>query len=229
MIEELVAANRILAAQGVLDAFGHVSARDPEDPARFLLARSRSPELVTADDLMTFTLDGAPAGGDARGAYVERFIHAAIYERRPDVLAVVHSHAEDVIPFSVTGEPLRPVLHTAAAMGARVPVWDIRERFGDRTNLLVSDREQGRDLAARLGDARVVLMRGHGFAAAGRSLYEAVKIAIYLPRNARALATALRFGDVVTLSDGEVEALSALGAGAPSSQRAWEYWCSKLP
>jgi ribulose-5-phosphate 4-epimerase/fuculose-1-phosphate aldolase len=132
------------------------------------------------------------------------------------------------VPFSISRTPLQPVLHTAAPMGAKIPVWDIRDEFGSHTNLLVTNIEQGRDLARRLGDARVVLMRGHGFAAAGRSLFEAVKIALYLPRNAQILATALAIGDdAIVLSEGEIEALGSIAPDAPSSRRAWEYWCAK--
>lgn len=228
IVEELVAANRILAGAGVLDAFGHVSARHPADPERFLISRSRSPELVEAADIHESYVDGTLVEPGSHHPYIERFIHAAIYASRPDVAAVVHSHADDVVPFSISRTPLRPVLHTAAPMGASVPVWDIREGFGSETNMLVTTLEQGRDLAARLGEARVVLMRGHGFAAAGRSLFEAVKIALYLPRNARILSAALAMGDdPVALSDGEIRTLSAIDPGAPSSRRAWEYWCAK--
>jgi ribulose-5-phosphate 4-epimerase/fuculose-1-phosphate aldolase len=228
LIGELVAANRILAAAGVLDAFGHVSARHPLDPGRFLMSRSRSPELVTATDVRELRLDGSLVEPDGYAPYIERFIHAGIYSARPDISAVVHSHADDVVAFSISRTPLRPVLHTAAAMGATVPVWDIRDGFGAETNLLVTTLEQGHDLARRLGDARVALMRGHGFAAAGRSLFEAVKIALYLPRNARILSTALALGDdPIGLSEGEIHALSAIDAAAPSSRRAWDYWCAK--
>jgi HCOMODA/2-hydroxy-3-carboxy-muconic semialdehyde decarboxylase len=228
VVDELVAANRILAHEDVVDAFGHVSARHPADPAVFLLSRSRSPELVDAEDIMLYDQSGRVLHDDGRPSYIERFIHAAIYAARPDVGAIVHSHADDVIPFAITTEPLVPVLHSAAAMGTRIATWDIRERFGDRTNLLVSTIEQGRDLAARLGADRVVLMRGHGFAAAGRSLFEAVKIALFLPRNARILTLARAFRkDVVALSEGEVEALSSMPSEGASSRRAWEYWCAK--
>jgi len=225
---ELVAANRILAKANVLDAFGHVSARHPLDPARFLMSRSRSPELVTASDIRELRLDGTLVEAENHTPYIERFIHAAIYAARPDIMGIVHSHADAVVPFSISRTPLQPVLHTAAPMGAKIPVWDIRDEFGSQTNLLVTNIEQGRDLARRLGDERVVLMRGHGFAAAGRSLFEAVKIALYLPRNAQILATALAIGDdAIVLSDGEIEALSSIAPEAPSSRRAWEYWCAK--
>ena len=226
IVRELVAANRILAANNVIDAFGHVSVRDPHDAGRFYIATSKSPALVTEDDIVTVGVDGEPTD-PKRSTYIERYIHAAIYEARPEILSVVHSHADDVVPYSVSIEPLRPVLHTAAAMGSHIAVWDIRTEFGDHTDLLVRNLAQGRDLAKKLGPDRVVLMRGHGFAAAGRSLFEAVKISVYLPRNARILSAALAFGHgAVTLSDGEVESLSKFGTDDPSSQRAWSYWCS---
>jgi ribulose-5-phosphate 4-epimerase/fuculose-1-phosphate aldolase len=226
MIADLVAANRILANEGVVDAFGHVSVRHPDDPTRFLMSRSLSPELVTAEDIRELRLDGTPV--EPHSAYLERFIHAAIYAARPDIAAVVHSHADEVVPYSISRTPLRAVLHTAASMGSKIPVWDIREKFGSNTNLLVTNIEQGRDLAERLGNERVVLMRGHGFAAAGRSLYEAVKIALYLPRNAQILSTALTIGtEAEPLSEGEIEAAGSFAPDAPSSRRAWEYWCSK--
>src|SRR6266704_1529229 len=189
-IRDLVVANRILANEDVVDAYGHVSMRHPAHAARYLLARSLSPELVERDDIMEFELDGTPVG-DSRQPYLERFIHGAIYEARPDVQAVVHAHAEAVLPFTISTTPLRPVVHMASFIGARIPVWDIRDSFGD-TNLLVVNMAQGRDLARGLGAERVVLMRGHGFAAAARSLPEAIRMSVYLPLNARVLTEAMR-------------------------------------
>jgi HCOMODA/2-hydroxy-3-carboxy-muconic semialdehyde decarboxylase len=228
IIDDLVAANRILAHFDVVDAYGHVSARDPQNPKQFFLSRSRSPELVDRDDIVTYGLDGEPAvAGEKRPGYLERYIHAGIYAARPDVHAVVHSHAEDVVPFGVTKQPLVPVIHSSCDIGLTVPVWDIREKFGDRTNMLVTNMDQGNHLAQRLGPNTVVLMRGHGFACGGDSLYQAVKIAVYLPRNAYVLTTALRFGEPVHLSQGEVEAMTSMDPTAPAARRAWEYWCSK--
>jgi ribulose-5-phosphate 4-epimerase/fuculose-1-phosphate aldolase len=227
IVAEVVAANRILANLGVVDAYGHASARHPDDPKRFFLSRSRSPELVTAEDLMEFDLEGVAMDGDTRPGYLERFIHGGIYAARPEINSVVHSHADEVVPFSITKQPLIPVLHSAADMGFTVPVWDIREKFGDRTNMLVSNVEQGHDLARRLGANSVVLMRGHGFACAATSVYGAVKIAAFLPHNATILATALRFGDPIGLSEGEIESMQGMDPNAPAARRAWEYWCSK--
>ena len=164
---DLVVANRILANENVVDAYGHVSIRHPGDPERYFLSCSRSPELVSRADIMEFRLDGTALDSDTRSPYLERFIHGGVYERNPGVMAVVHSHAEDVLPYSITDEPLRPVIHSAGLMGAKVPVWDIADRFGD-TSLLVVNMDQGRDLAGVLDAHRVVLMRGHGFSAAAR-------------------------------------------------------------
>ena len=220
---DLVVANRILANEGVVDAYGHVSIRHPLDPKRYLLSRSRSPELVERGDIMEFGLDGAPTGDDGRSPYLERFIHGAIYEARPDVHAVVHSHAGDVLPFSITTTRLRPVVHTASCIGERIPLWDIRDKFGD-TKLLVTNMAHGRDLAGCLGSNGVVLMRGHGFAAAGRSLLEAVRIAVYMPRNARIFMQARQLGRVKALSRGEIEIRATTRPDAPEMWRAWEYW-----
>jgi len=224
---DLMSANRILAHEDVVDGYGHVSMRHPENPEQFLLSRSRSPELVTVEDLMTFTLDGKPVGGDTRPGYLERFIHGSIYAARPDVNAVVHSHAEDVVSYSISDVPLQPVFHQAARMGAEIPVWEIGDKFGE-TNLLVTCVEHGSDLAERLGNNTVVLMRGHGFAAVAPTLYEAVSISVYLPKNARILTNAkLLGGRVRTITPGEIAAVGPAQPEAPAFQRGWEYWCKR--
>jgi ribulose-5-phosphate 4-epimerase/fuculose-1-phosphate aldolase len=230
LITELVIANRILANEDVVDAYGHVSVRNPEAPERFFLAHSKSPALVEAGDIVEHSAAGQAYKSEQRPLYLERFIHAAIYEARPDVMAVVHAHAEDVLPFSITKAALRPVIHSGAFIGAEVPVWDIAERFGDRTNLLVTNLEQGRDLAKALGERNVALMRGHGFAAAARSLIDVVRMAVYLPRNARVQYKAMQMGPLKPLSTGEIDARAA-GTGykpqSPETQRAWQYWAQR--
>jgi ribulose-5-phosphate 4-epimerase/fuculose-1-phosphate aldolase len=222
-LRDVVIANRILAHESVVDAYGHVSVRHPLDPTRYLLSRSRAPELVERGDIVEFDLEGKAVSGDTRAPYLERFIHGAIYEARPDVQAVVHAHAEAVLPFTISATALRPVVHMASFIGARIPVWDIRDNFGD-TNLLVVNMAQGRDLARGLGGERVALMRGHGFVAAGRSLPEAVRIGVYMPVNARVLLDALRLGEVKALSRGEIEAHASMKPDDPAMWRAWEYW-----
>jgi len=227
---DLVIANRILAREEVADAYGHVSARNPDNPNSFFISRSLAPELVTVDDIVELDLEGNPVDGDERPLYLERFIHAGILAARPDVTAVVHAHAEDILPFGIAnGTPLRPVIHSGSFIGAHIPVWDIADNFGD-TNLLVSNIDQARDLAKTLAGNNVALMRGHGFAAASRSLIEVVRMSVYLPRNARALLNALLVGgDIKSLSKGEIEARNkkAYSPYSTATWRAWEYWANK--
>ena len=222
ILRNLVIANRILAHEGVVDAYGHISVRHPERSDRFFLSASRSPELVTLDDIIEYDLDCNPVDLRDRVQYTERPIHGGIYRSRPDVISVVHNHAYEVIPFTITqGVRLRPVLHLAAGLGTEVPVWDIRDRFGD-TNLLVTTAAQGADLAQGLGANRVVLMRGHGAAVAGASIQDAVHTSVYLKVNALLQAEAMRMGgDLVYLSDGEIAEMRKSTAG---HARAWEYW-----
>lgn len=225
-LTRLVAANRILAHEGVVDAFGHVSVRDPADAARFWLARSRSPALVELGDLMEFDLEGTPIDARGRTAYGERVIHAAIYAARADVRSVVHHHAYGVLPFTITGEPLRPVVHTASVIGAEIPVWDIRTRFGE-TDMLVRTIEQGRDLAAALAGNTCALIRGHGAVVAGASIERAVLTAIYLQVNANVLLQALPLGEPQALSVEEI-ARSADAQFSPLAlDRSWEYFCQR--
>jgi ribulose-5-phosphate 4-epimerase/fuculose-1-phosphate aldolase len=229
LIQDLVIANRILATEEVVDAYGHVSVRHPDNPRHFLIARSVAPELVTAEDIVELDLDGQPVRDEKRTLYLERFIHAAIFEARPDVTAVVHAHAEDTLAFGVADAiKLRPVIHSGSFIGTEVPVWDIADNFG-ATNLLVTNMEQGRDLAKRLGEYNVALMRGHGFAAAGRSLIEVVRMSVYLPRNARTLMRAKQLGGTIKyLSQGEIDARNrGYSPYSTETWRAWEYWANK--
>jgi HCOMODA/2-hydroxy-3-carboxy-muconic semialdehyde decarboxylase len=224
-LDELVTANRILAREGVVDAFGHVSIRHPAADGRYFLSRARAPECIEVDDLMEFTLDGTAVDPGGRKPYAERFIHGAVFEKRPELKAVVHHHSPAVIPFSVTSRPLRPLMHMCASMGADVPVWDSRDRFGD-TNLLVTRMEMARDLAETLGDRPVALMRGHGAVVAGASLREVVFNAIYLQLNADLQLRALQLGEVTFLSEGEVAEIQRTRASF-TFERAWEYWCRR--
>jgi HCOMODA/2-hydroxy-3-carboxy-muconic semialdehyde decarboxylase len=226
---DLVIANRILALENVVDAYGHISVRHPTRSDRFFLSRSRSPQLVEASDILEFTLDGKVVGDDDRAPYLERFIHAAIYEGRPEIAAVVHAHAEDILPFSISKTTrLQAVIGSGSDLGHEVPVWDIREKFGDATNLLVTNIEHGRDLARRLANNTVCLMRGHGFAAAQSSIQEVVRTAVYLPRNARVQMAAMRLGEMNPLSFNEIEIKkTAHRPSSPESWRAWEYWAHR--
>jgi HCOMODA/2-hydroxy-3-carboxy-muconic semialdehyde decarboxylase len=225
LLEELVTANRILAAEGVVDAFGHVSIRHPDDPGRYLMSRARAPERIEIDDLMEFTLDGRAVDAAGRKPYAERHIHGAVYESRPEIQAVVHNHSPSVVPFGITGAKLSPVMHMCASMGVDVPVWDTRTKFGD-TNLLVTTMEMGRDLAGTLGERPVALMRGHGCVVAGRSLREVVFISVYLELNANLQMKASALGEITFLTEGEVEAIMATRSSF-TFERAWEYWCGR--
>ncbi len=226
-LRELAIANRILAREGVVDAFGHISMRHPTDPDRYLLSRSRAPELITPDDIMEFSLDGAALDPRDRTPYGERFIHGAIYEQRPEVNSVVHNHSHELIPFSVTDAPLRPIAHVCGVIGANIPTWDIADNFGE-TDHLVVNMEQGRDLAATLGAGQVALMRGHGSVVAAANLKEAVMTAVYLQVNAKLQLQALQLGAPKFLSPIEIEKCTARQMSPLGMDRAWEYWVSRI-
>jgi HCOMODA/2-hydroxy-3-carboxy-muconic semialdehyde decarboxylase len=187
------------------------------------MACSRAPGLVVRDDLMDYTLDGDPLDQRDRLMYAERHIHGAIYETRADVHAVIHNHSHTVIPFGVTGVKLRPLVHVGSTMGADVPVWDIRDNFGD-TSLLVLNMAQGRDLAHCLGNRRVALMRGHGCVVGCKDVKAAVMVAVYLQVNAGIQMDAMRLGDPVYLSPGEVAMADERFFGELAITRGWEYW-----
>jgi HCOMODA/2-hydroxy-3-carboxy-muconic semialdehyde decarboxylase len=226
LLEDIATASRILADQGVLDAFGHVSVRHPKDPQRFLLSRSLAPALVTADDILE--LDFAGNAVDARGhsLFLERFIHAEIYRRRPDVMAIVHSHSPAVIPFGVTTRPMVAMYHNAAFLAGGVPIFDIRDKFG-ATDMLVRNGEIGRALAESLGDKPVVLMRGHGNVATGSSLQIAVFRAIYTEVNARLELQAIGIGGPITALSPE-EGIKADKVNEQIVGRAWDLWKQRV-
>ena len=226
LTEELVTANHILAHERVVDSFGHISARHPERPDRYFLSRARAPRLAENGDIMEFTLDGNSVGPQPGKPYSERFIHGATYEARPEVMAVVHNHSPNVVPFTVTKQRMRPIMHMCAPIGADIPNWDIRTKFGD-TNLLVTSMEMGRDFARTLGSHSVALMRGHGSTVVGRSVREVVFTSVYMEINAEMLIKALAMGDVTYLSDGEIAAITKGRAGF-TFERGWENWCHRV-
>jgi ribulose-5-phosphate 4-epimerase/fuculose-1-phosphate aldolase len=229
VVEELVTANRILAREEILDSFGHISVRHPENPSRYLLSRARAPDLIEDGDIVTFELDGTPVDAGDRKPYLERYIHGAIYEARPDVHAVVHSHTGSVLPYGVTGWKLRPMAHVGACIGADVPIWDADEKFGE-TDLLVVNMSMGRDLVKTLGQGHVALMRGHGCAVSGANIRECVFRSIQLDVNARlqkeALAMSQVTGKLKFMSDGEIAAWNKI-LTPYSWERAWENWCKR--
>ncbi|HUK58488.1 MAG TPA: class II aldolase/adducin family protein [Stellaceae bacterium] len=231
LIEDIVIANRILAAEGITDAYGHVAVRHPERPDRYLLARARSPQMIEAADIVEYTLDGTPIDLRAGSSYLERFIHGALFELRLDVGAVVHSHSLSSIPFGVGGETIRPMLHNTAIIGATVPIWDSRDRFGD-TDMLVRNMEMGRDLARTMGRGTTALMRGHGSVVAERSLRRAVFCAIALQTSANLQREVRHYERARFLSPGEVEQCVRVFDEAEQRplqgiDRAWEYYCHR--
>ena len=222
LIDDLVAASRILAAHGVLDAYGHVSARSDRRPERFIMSRSRAPALVTAADLMELDPDSEPLPGDRRKGFIERYIHGEIYRARPDVMAVVHSHSPSVIPFGITRTRLRPVYHMGSFLWSGAPVWDIR-KVREENDVLVRDRPLGRALAGALGQCSCVLMRGHGMTVIGDGVPEAVFRAIYTEMNARLQLQATQLeGPIEFLSDEEGRRATASNRG--TLERPWELW-----
>jgi ribulose-5-phosphate 4-epimerase/fuculose-1-phosphate aldolase len=228
LIGDLVAANRILYDQSVVDGFGHVSVRHDKNPEHFLLARSMAPGLVTSADIMEFDREGEPVDPQGRTVYLERYIHSEIYKAHPEITAVVHSHSPAVIPFGVTSLPLRPIFHLSSFLGAGVPVFEIREAGGPATDMLIRTPALGAALAGTLGAAVVALMRGHGDVVIGRSLKEVVFRAVYTEVNARLEAEALRLAqlDQITFLNDE-EAAKATATNAAVLVRAWDLWKAK--
>jgi len=221
-IEDLVAANRILFDQGVVDGFGHVSVRHDKDPNRYMLARSMAPALVTADDILEYDLDSVPVDPRGRISYLERFIHGEIYKIRPDVKAIVHSHSPGVLPFADTKVKLMPMNHIASFLGEDTPVFEIRDTAGPASDMLIRNAALGHALAAALGPNSVALMRGHGSVTAAQSLHHVVFRAIYTEVNARVQSEALKLGQPTYLN--AEEAAAATVTNNALVDRPWELW-----
>ena len=224
---ELALASRMLAHEGVLDAFGHVSLRHPSDPGRYLLPRSRSPQLIEPADVLEFTLDSEPVRAPTVKLFAERVIHGCIYQARPDAMAVCHHHAAAVLPFAIAGVPIVPVFHLGAAVGEAMPFWDQRDEFGD-TNLLVVKSEEGRSLARALGQHPAVLMTHHGATVVGADVRELVSRSIFMCQNAQFQLQAHLLGKVVPLSSGETRLAGTINALPNVVGRTWEYWSMRL-
>lgn len=226
IIEDLVAAYRILAEHGVIDAYGHVSVRSDRDPNRYLLARHLAPELVTEADIIEYDLDSSPIDPGARESVRERFIHGEIYKARPEIQSVVHNHSPSVIPFSIAGVALRPVFHMAAFVGLGVPNFEIRDAQAG-TDLLVKTPYLGQALAKTLGDKPAALMRGHGATVVGESIPRAVGRSVYLEMSARMQMQAMLIagpnGRLTFLDDAEVQA----SVPPQNYNRAWPMWRAK--
>ena len=226
LLEDLAAASRILADQGVFDAAGHVSMRHPGDAERFLMSRSLAPALVGADDIMELSLEGEACHARGRSVFLERFIHGEIYRARADVMAIAHGHAPAVIPFGVVATPLRAMYHNAAFLAAGVPVFDIRETFG-ATDIVVGSREKGAALAEALGDKSAVLLRAHGFVVVGPDLQAAVFRAVSIEVNARVQLQAALLGGPIAALDAE-EGRKADAVTLATVGRSWEIWKTRV-
>lgn len=226
LIDDLVSANHILAHEGVVDGFGHVSVRHEKDPERFLLSRSLAPASVRKSDIMEYGMDGEPLNARGRKSYLERYIHSEIYRARPDVVAIVHSHSPALIPFGATGTALRPIYHMSGFLGGTTPVFEIRDDGGPGTDMLIRDRKLGASLARSIGRSAFALMRGHGSVAVGNTLKQVVYRAIYAEVNARLQADAMRLGTVTYLN--EAEAAGASRANDAGLDRPWDLWRSKV-
>jgi ribulose-5-phosphate 4-epimerase/fuculose-1-phosphate aldolase len=226
-ISELVIANHVVAHLRLVDSFGHVTVRNPENPARFFMSRARAPSLVTKDDILEFNLDSTPVELRGMKPYSERFIHGCLYKSRPDVMAICHNHAHELLPLAVTKTVIRPALHSAAVIGQEVPVWDIRDQFGD-TNMLVTSNEMGDSLASTVGKGKAALMRGHGSVVVGTNVQDAVFSTFYLRLNAEVMIKAMSMGETITyLSPGEIDRSGELHSQPAAQGRAWEDWCSQ--
>ena len=222
VLEDLAAASRILADQGVFDAAGHVSMRHPGQAERFLMSRSLAPALVTADDIMEFSLDSDACDARGRTAFIERFLHGEIYRKRSDVMAIAHGHSPSVIPFGLVATPMRATYHNAAFLAAGVPVFDIRDKFG-ATDIVISSSEKGAAIAETLRDKSVVLLRAHGFVTVGPSLQAAVFRAVFTEISARVQLHAAALGGAIAALDAE-EGRKADAINLATVGRSWELW-----
>lgn len=225
-LEDLATASRILADQGVFDAFGHISMRHPGAADRFLMSRSLAPALVGADDIMEFDLDSRACEARGRSPFFERFIHGQIYKARPDVAAIVHSHSPSVIPFGLVNTPMRAMYHNAAFIAEGVPIFDIRQKFG-ATDMLVGDNAKGAELARALGARCVCLMRAHGSVAVGPSLQVAVFRAVMTENNAKLQSHAVLLGGPIAALDAE-EGQLADAVNLNVVGRPWELWKKRV-
>ena len=222
---QLALANRILANEGVLDAFGHVSMRHPEDPRKYLLARSLAPSLVRSEDILEFWLDSSPVNNDNVPFYGERVIHGEIFAARPDVMAICHHHAPAIVTFAISDKKLAPISQMGAVLGHEVPIWDSQSDFGD-TNLMVVAPEEGKSLAKRLGPNWLVIMKRHGATCVGRSVEEMTFRCIQSVANAETQLRAMAVGSVDFLTPGEIDRAGEIKPLAVN--RAWEYWAGRV-
>ncbi len=225
---ELALANRIVANEGIIDAFGHVSMRHPDNPNRYLLSRSRAPELVTPEDFIEYDINSQPLRDPGVGQYSERVIHGEIYKARPEVNSVCHHHCPAFMPLLANGIDYVPVFHLGAVGGIRPPFWDQHDEFGD-TNMLVVKPEEGASLARALGKHWIVLMMRHGVTVAGTSVKDCVFRCVFSARNAEYQVRALSLGsNIFSLSRGEANLAGSISSKTTGLTRSWEYWSMRV-
>jgi ribulose-5-phosphate 4-epimerase/fuculose-1-phosphate aldolase len=221
LIDDLVAANRILSDHGVLDAYGHVSARDRASPRHYWISRSMPPAQVTAADIIACDLDNKPLRAGETRLFFERVIHGEIYKARSDVMAVVHNHSPGLIPFCNSDTRLRPMVGNAAFLGEGAPVFDIRT-VDDEGDLNICTVAQAQGLVGALGSHALVLLRGHGAVAVGQSIRQMVRHAIIAETNARYQLQAALLGPIHFLADSEIA--FARRSQPKDPDRAWRLW-----
>ena len=226
LVEQLVTANRILANEGIMDVFGHISVRSDRNPEQFLLSSSRSPQAVRASDVLRYRLDCSPVTETAEKHYVERVIHGAIYQARPDVRSVCHTHSDGILPFAVSGEAIRPVIHMGTLFWNGVGWFEAYDQGG---NLLVSSPTEGKALAESLGNRRAVLLKNHGCAVVGESVPAAVMAAIHLDKNARIQMESAQLGRTFFIETDLGRRGAQVFHSALVQERAWGYWMARLP
>jgi len=226
LVEQLVTANRILANEGIIDVFGHISVRSERNPQEFLLSCSRSPQAVTASDIMRYRLDASPVTKTKERHYAERVIHAAVFEARPDVNSVCHTHSDAVLPFAASGEQIRPVVHAGTIFWEGVGWFETYDEGG---NLLVASAAEGKELAKSLGARRAVVLKNHGCVVVGKSINAAVLAAIHIEKNARVQLDTMRLGKTFFIEGEEARRGAAVFDSPLSLERAWGYWLARLP
>ncbi len=224
-IADLVLAYKILVNEGVLDSFGHISIRSAASRDRFLLPRAMPPSLVNAEDVLEFRIETSqPVDPRGRRVNGERYLHGEIYKARPNVCAIVHSHSQAVIPFSITNVPLRPVIVQAGFMPLQIPNFEIRDVRGNGRGMQITDQVRGAALAKVLGDVPLALMRGHGNVVVGSSVKQATVFAAYTDINARMQAQAMQLDrNIVAMDEPEL-----FGPSEFDINRPWENFRQKL-
>lgn len=228
-IEDLVTASHILTNEGILDSFGHVSARSAKNPEHFFMPRAMPPALVARADIVEVGLDCKPIDPNAPRLNGERYIHCEVYRARTDVQSVIHTHDLAVIPFGIAGVPLKPVVAQAGFLPPETPLFEIREANASdpKRGMLVLDPHLGGALAKTLGPNPVVLMRGHGDTVVGRSVREATVRTIYTHIDALAQSAAMALNPKVTaLDDAELATNAAENFDA---DRPWQNYKQRLP